>query len=407
MSAAAVAPAAPRSAPVAGAAPPLRVCLVCSEYPPGLHGGIGTCMQVVGRALAGAGHAVRAVGVYADLARPVEEDDRGVRVLRLPIPAGRMGWVAARLALWRQVAAWCRAGEIDVVEVPDYEGWAAGWPRLPVPVVARANGGIGFFAAELGRRATWSGWLLERASLRRADSWAAASRYAGEVTARVFRPARALDAVLYNPVEIVAAGTAAARSRHRIVFTGTLTEKKGVVSLIDAWPAVAARHPEAELHVYGKDGAAPDGGSMQAHLERRLPTGARVRFHGHAPRETLFQALQSARAAIFPSRSEAFGIAPIEAMSAGCPTIFSRCGPGPELIRDDVDGLLVDPYAPAAIAAALDRLLGDDALAARLGPAGRARAIGCFAIDALLPVNVAFYRAAIARFAPRRAGEPC
>ena len=46
------------------------------------------------------------------------------------------------------VSAWAREGAIDLVEVPDWEGWVAGWPRLPVPVVARLNGSVAYFAAE-------------------------------------------------------------------------------------------------------------------------------------------------------------------------------------------------------------------------------------------------------------------
>ena len=107
----------------------MRICFVCHEYPPGPHGGIGTLVQILARSLALAGHQVRVVGVYAPTyPAPGYEEDRGVRVWRLRRPQVRGGWVLSRLELFRRLSDWCRQGEIDLIEIPDWEGWAAGWP---------------------------------------------------------------------------------------------------------------------------------------------------------------------------------------------------------------------------------------------------------------------------------------
>jgi glycosyltransferase involved in cell wall biosynthesis len=63
-----------------------------------------------------------------------------------------------------------------------------------------------------------------------------------------------------------------------------------------------------------------------------------------------------------------------------------------------MDGLLVDPDDPPAIAEAILRLLADDNLAARLGEAGHRRVVDRFAIDTLLAENEAFFAQAIERF---------
>jgi glycosyltransferase involved in cell wall biosynthesis len=116
------------------------------------------------------------------------------------------------------------------------------------------------------------------------------------------------------------------------------------------------------------------------------------------PRDAIFSALQQARAAVFPSYAEAFGIAPFEAMVRGCPTIYTAREPGPELVRDGIDGLLVDPDDPGAIAGALVRLLRDDALAADLGVQGRRRVLERYSSSVLLPQNEAFFARAVADF---------
>ena len=58
-------------------------------------------------------------------------------------------------------------------------------------------------------------------------------------------------------------------------------------------------------------------------------------------------------------------------MALGVPVIYTTACAGPEIIEDGVDGLLVDPVNPAAVAAAILRLEGDPAYATRLGEAGR------------------------------------
>ena len=71
---------------------------------------------------------------------------------------------------------------MDLVEVPDWEGWAAGWPVLAAPVVARLSGSAAYFAAEMNRRVKRVAYWLERASLRRADFRCSESRYTARRT---------------------------------------------------------------------------------------------------------------------------------------------------------------------------------------------------------------------------------
>jgi len=385
----------------------MRVCFVCSEYPPHPCGGIGRLTQLLARGLVRAGHEARVIGVYPlDDAAPDRQSDEGVQVWRLRSPGYRGGWLAARYRLYRTVRDWARRGEVDLVEVPDYQGWAAGWGRLPVPLVARLSGSGTYFAAEMGQAATRVTRWLERATLRRADYWIAESRYVLAGTAHVFDLAPPAYTVLYNPVELPVQ-PATARARNRVVFAGTLTAKKGVVALARAWPRVRARCPEAELHVYGRDGAYA-GGSMREYLRSLMAADAEagVQFHGHVSLDELHSVFRQARVAVLPSLAEGFALTPLHAMAAGCPTIYTRRSSGPEVIEHGRDGLLIDPERPETIAEAIVEVLEDDALAERLGRMGRARVEAQFALETAGALNERFYRWCRADFVTVRAPAP-
>ena len=381
----------------------MNICLVCSEYPPGPHGGIGTATQLVAQGLRRSGHQVRVAGVYSPFyPGPDYEAAEGIQVWRYRMPLSRWQWMVTRYRFFRCIARWSRDRQIDIVEVPDWQGWAAYWPRLPVPVVVRMHGCAIYHARERGRKPRGCGWSLERACLRRADFLSAVSRYVAEGTLAASGLSRRPAEVLYNSVELPAAALGLSdRYPHRVVFTGTLTLNKGVVSLVDAWPRVKSLCPMAELDVFGKDGRGPDGAaSMQKYLQARLPQPVRnsVRFHGHVGRERVFEALSSGRLGVFPSFSEACPLAPLEAMALGCPTVFTKLSCGPEMIRDGIDGVLVDPHHPEEVAEAIACLLKDDALATRLGQAGRLRVAEEFSLKKTLPKIEQFYHQCLEAF---------
>ncbi len=107
-------------------------------------------------------------------------------------------------------------------------------------------------------------------------------------------------------------------------------------------------------------------------LARGLGIAARVEFAGFQCNP--YVRLRKASVFVLPSRFEGFPNALVEAMALGVPCVSTRCPTGPEeIVTDGVDGLLVPAEDPAAIAVAIDRLLGDAALRGRLGRAGRER----------------------------------
>ena len=78
-------------------------------------------------------------------------------------------------------------------------------------------------------------------------------------------------------------------------------------------------------------------------------------------------------------------------MAVGKPTIYSRTGPGPEVIEDGVSGLLCDPFDPEDIAAKICALLDNQVLAAQLGQGARARVLARFNKKDWIGRNLAYY----------------
>jgi glycosyltransferase involved in cell wall biosynthesis len=378
----------------------VNICFVCSEYPPERHGGIGSYTRTLARQLVAFGHCVRVIGFRQSNGAEFEQDE-GVLIWRLRVPSMPFGWIWARRSLYRIVAGWARNGEIDLVEAPDYQGLAAYWPKLKVPLVARLHGSSTYFGAEMGKSVNAITYRLERSAMRRADFICSTSRYTAERSAQLFGLRNPRSSVIHNTVSMTEPGSLPTRRPHTAVFSGTITPKKGIVSLLKAWPVVVERCPAAELHVYGKDTRLRDsGGSMWEHLVTSLDSGIlkTVHFHGHVDSATLRQALREAGMAVFPSYSEAFALAPMEAMAEGCPTIYTVRSSGRELIEDRRNGLLVEPDRPKEIADAILSLMQDEQFADAIGRAGREHILRHLSPNVVTQRNESFYEECVRAF---------
>jgi colanic acid/amylovoran biosynthesis glycosyltransferase len=163
----------------------------------------------------------------------------------------------------------------------------------------------------------------------------------------------------------------------RLLALGRLVDKKAPHLSIRAFAAVAARFPEARLDVVGD-------GPLRARCEAEVAAhglAGRVTLHGSRPHAEARALMR--RAAVFVQHSvtaadgdtEGFPVAISEAMATGLPVVSTRHSGIPDGVLDGETGLLVAEGDVEAMAAAIARLLEDPALAARMGAAGRARAV--------------------------------
>ena len=147
---------------------------------------------------------------------------------------------------------------------------------------------------------------------------------------------------------------------------GRLSAEKGLDGLLRAAAALAAHFPELRLALVG-DG--PLRGELEQ-LASKLGIADRVTFTGR--REDMPGVYASLDALLLPSLDEGLPMVVLEAMAAGRPVIASRVGAIDHVIRDGENGVLAPPGDVEALRAAIERLLAEPALGARLGAAARA-----------------------------------
>jgi phosphatidyl-myo-inositol alpha-mannosyltransferase len=215
---------------------------------------------------------------------------------------------------------------------------------------------------------------------------ASAARHAGHVVRAPFE-------IVPNGVRIGRFANAPLRARRdagdrRVLWVHRLEPRKGFAIALAAFTQLAMTVGDVELVVIG-DG--PDRGALS-----RVPADVRrrIRMLGVVSDSELPR--QHAAADVFVAAAlgkESFGLALLEAMAASLPVVASDIAGFRDVVRAGVDGLLVPPCDPGALADALRRVLGDPVLAAALGRGGRERA-RAFSWDVVVPRLEALYLSA-------------
>jgi len=397
----------------------MNVLFICDEYPPGLHGGIGSITQSLARAIANQGHKVCVLGLYDNEYGAADfELDGKVKVWRLRY---HMSWphhelsykiqrnlpfiiqktlpaYKAYLSYLAFVEELVKKENIDVIEMADWNtciykiGINLPFPKLPIPIVLKFNGSKTYFNQELNRPLRKKWFDIDKAIFDRADSLVAASRYTADVNTQLYRSERPID-VLYNSIEIPAVITARPpENTFTAVFAGTLIEKKGIFSLMKAWNLVYAKEPRARLLIFGKG----DTTAMKQLLQANVLDS--VHFKGHQSKSTLLENFSKAALAIFPSYTEAFSLAPLESMSMACPTIFTVKSSGKEIIQEGKTGFLIDPDNIEQIAQKILMLIQDKDLQDQMGLAARNEVAAKFNIEGSAQDHIRYYDTAIKVF---------
>jgi glycosyltransferase involved in cell wall biosynthesis len=253
-------------------------------------------------------------------------------------------------------------------------------PRTPVLYTPHGYAMSGFF-----RRSQRTAYREAERGLGLLTSRVVAVCEAEARLARTVTAARRVR-VVHNGVDVPAlafvepdARVAALKARGPVVCTVCqLRPGKGIETLIDAWPAVAASHAGAQLVIAGD-------GVLRGVLEARvgaLGIAASVHFLGEYPDP--IPVVRAAEVFVLASWFEAFPYAILEAMALGCSIVASDVGGVPEAISHGRSGLLVPAGQPAQLSSALADLVGDPERRGRLGGAALQEVNRRFSVDAMV-----------------------
>ncbi len=209
------------------------------------------------------------------------------------------------------------------------------------------------------------GDALASFALRRADAVRTVSPFTGElVRALGVEPASEFPA--YMPLRPFLAPRVPVPEQPMALFVGVLEAYKNVDGLAEAWRLAAPRVPGAALRLVGR--------GTRTDVAEALVRDHGVRWDRELTPAEVARALDEAWVLVLPSRSEGMGRVLVEAFARGRGVVGTRAGSIPNLVTDGVSGLLVPPDEPAALADAFVRVLGDRALAERLGEGAAAAA---------------------------------
>jgi glycosyltransferase involved in cell wall biosynthesis len=199
----------------------------------------------------------------------------------------------------------------------------------------------------------------------------------GDIVEQMGVPAERLHVV---PVgvdpEVFGPRPAIARVPGRLMTTASADMPlKGLAPLLEALAKVRTERDDAHLVVIGK----PKVKSRIPALIERLGLEHHVEFVKGVTTERIVELYAEAEVACVPSLYEGFSLPAVEAMACGVPVVGTDGGAVPEVIgRDGETGIVVPAGDPDALAQGILRALADPGLRARIGAAGRARALGNF-----------------------------
>ncbi len=394
----------------------MRALILTNEFPPNVYGGAGVHVDELTRALR------KLIEVEVRTFGTQDEAADGWRVHGFPA-SHDLAAIDDRLrpmfsALSRDIGMAAAPIHADVIH-------AHTWYTHLAAILAKLAYGIPLVITvhslepmrpwkreQLGGGYDVSAWV-ERTALQMADAVVAVSRETREDVLRLFDVVPERVHVIYNGIdtEFYRPDTQTdALERYDInpslpyvLFVGRITRQKGIVHLVRA-----IRHLDAGIGVVLCAGQ-PDTPEIAKEMEEGVAEARRHRSNvvwipEMVSREVLRQLYSHAAVFCCPSVYEPFGIINLEAMACEVPVVASAVGGIPEVVIDGQTGVLVPlqleaPMQPADagrfehdLADAINRLMAQPDLRARMGLAGRRRAVESFAWDAIAQATVDLYR---------------
>jgi glycosyltransferase involved in cell wall biosynthesis len=380
----------------------MHVCFLTNEFPkvdfP--HGGIGSFVKTLALEFIKKGINVSVIGMNYTLNDETEIVD-GISVYRLKKSTVKgFSWYFNSKAINKKIIEIHKNNPIQIIESSEL-GFAFISKIKKMKYVIRLHGGHHFFAEGENRGINkWKGFQ-EKRSFKKADAFIAVSKYVKSHTEKYLSYSDKKVVYINNPIDTESFRPILGQEiAKRIVFAGTVCEKKGIRQLIQAFPIVKKEHSEATLEIYGRDWFYPNGDSYMDMLkEKELPQlGAiakDIHFHGAIAYKDIPLAYAEATVCVFPSHMETQGLVAPEAMAMEKPVVFTKLGPGPETIENYETGLLCDPHNPNDIAEKVIWVFSNKEKANNMGEKARVFVLKKYELQHIVEQNYIFFQSIV------------
>lgn len=374
----------------------MHIVFLTNEYPKKgeSHGGIGTFVKFLAENLVSKGVVVSVLGINNSL---LDENtiDKKVSIYRL----GKSNWKFGKFyhhnrKIQKKLKEIHLQNPIDIVEGSELN--FSFFPnRTPYKKLIRLHGGHHFFAIEQGLKpALWRGFQ-EKRSFKKADDFVAVSDFVGNQTKKYLNLNFRFKTI-YNSINLESfyKSNIEKEKPFRLVFIGTVCEKKGIDKLILALPEIKKNHPEITLDIVGRDWFSKDGKSYTQYLKTIIDDDVRdrVNFLGSMPYDALPKIIESSQVCIFPSIVESFGLTIIEAMAMGKAVAASNIKPFKEIIANSNSVSFFNPISTEDISEKISVLLSEKHLRDANGIKSREHIYKMFDINKIIDDNINFYK---------------
>lgn len=376
----------------------MHIVFITHEYPKQNfpHGGIGTFIQSLSRWMVTKGHDVSVIGINY-LPIDEEENDSGVFIYRLKKQNLKgITWLLHSHEVNKKLFDLHLRKPIHIVEGSELT--FAFIKKIPqIKYIIRLHGGHHFFAESENRSINWWRGFQENLSFCNADYFVGVSQYVVDKTSDYLSVYNKLKGIIFYPVNLERFYQADLKKsvKGRIFFAGTVCEKKGIKQLIQAMPKIKSEIPEAHLIIAGHDWLFPSSRKSYIHYLKKFIDPSihdTITFLGAVPNAEIPKFIESAEVCCYPSHMETFGIVSIEAMAMGKPLVYTKLGPGPEVVQDLLTGLLCDPYSSNDIAQKVIYMFKNPDHAIRMGAKAREYALQKFSLEIIGNKNINLYK---------------
>ncbi|PWG04284.1 glycosyltransferase family 4 protein [Polaribacter aquimarinus] len=372
----------------------MHIIFLTSEFPDNqnTYGGIGTFVKFLAEKLVAQNVKVSVIGIYKN---DESIEVNGIKVHKLK----KSNWILGKfyhhnLKIQKKIKEINNYSPIDFIEGSELN-FAFFPKKTSYKKVIRLHGGHHFFANELGKKTAFWRSYQEKKSFKKANYFIAVTNYVGNQTKK-FLKFNFKFITIFNTVKLDAFynSNPIKEIPFKLLFIGTVCEKKGVENLINAFYFIKQKFPEATLDIIGRDWSFKENASYTDYLKIIIKEKniSGIKFLGALPYDVIPSEIEKAQICVYPSLAESFGLTIIESMSMGKAIVASKIEPYKEIVGNSNSVLFHDVNSIEDIVDKISLLLTSQKRREQLSLKSRDYVINKFKIDKIIEQNLEFYK---------------